>query len=130
QVGNDVFGDSVAEVLLFGVAAHVCERQHGNRGPLLMVGPRTYHASCRSRVHVFQRNAVDTDWLVDVFQLLVTQVLESEIKPITDLVANDMRNGDTTRFGDALQSRRYVNTVAEDIVALNNHVANVDADAE
>ena len=31
QVGNDVLGDAVAEVFLFGIAAHVGERKHADR---------------------------------------------------------------------------------------------------
>ena len=31
QVGDDVFGDSVGKIFLLGVAAHVLERQHGDR---------------------------------------------------------------------------------------------------
>ena len=34
QRGDDVLADSVGEILLFPVAAHVVERQHGNRRPV------------------------------------------------------------------------------------------------
>jgi hypothetical protein len=32
EVGNQVFGDAVAEIFLLGIAAHVRERKHRNRG--------------------------------------------------------------------------------------------------
>src|SRR5204863_9952530 len=34
QLGDDVLGDAVAEILLLGTAAQVCKRQHGNRGAI------------------------------------------------------------------------------------------------
>jgi hypothetical protein len=38
-------------------------------------------------------------------------------------------NADATGFGDALQPRRNVDPVTEDVIALDQHVAEMDADA-
>ena len=49
QLRDDVVGDAVAEILLFGVAAHVGERQHGDRGFRCRRASRSA-LGCRARV--------------------------------------------------------------------------------
>ena len=46
------------------------------------------------------------------------------------LLAHSRRHADSAWFGQRFQSRRNVDTVARDIVAVDNDVAQVDADAE
>jgi hypothetical protein len=43
---------------------------------------------------------------------------------------NDVRNADAARLRNALKARRYVDAIAKDVVAINDDVAHIDADAE
>ena len=45
QIGDDVLADSVAEILLLGLAAHVDERKHAYRGAFLAVSFSDFAAS-------------------------------------------------------------------------------------
>src|SRR6266851_2163525 len=44
--------------------------------------------------------------------------------------SNRARNTDATRLGEHFEARRHVDAVAKDVVFLDNHVAQIDADAE
>ena len=43
---------------------------------------------------------------------------------------NDIRNADAARLRNAFKARRYVDFIAKDIVAINDNVANIDANTE
>ena len=43
---------------------------------------------------------------------------------------NDVRNANAARLRNALKARRYVNAVAKDVVAINDDVADIDANPE
>lgn len=45
-------------------------------------------------------------------------------------VVSRRRDTDATRFCDALKPRRDIYAVAKNVMRLNNHVADVDADTE
>ena len=45
------------------------------------------------------------------------------------MVESGTRNADAAGFGDALQSRGDVDAVAENVVALDQYIAEIDADA-
>src|SRR3954447_12134761 len=49
---------------------------------------------------------------------------------VPDLVPHHPRDADPTRFGQRLEPGRHIHPVAEDIVALDNDVAEVDADTK
>ena len=44
--------------------------------------------------------------------------------------SHDIRNADAGRLRNAFKARRYVDSIAEDIVAINDNVANIDANTE
>ena len=75
-------------------------------------------------------DAVDPDRPLDVLQHLLAHVLEGELEPVADVIANRARDGDAAGNGDAFQARCYVDAVAENVVGLENHVADIDADAK
>jgi hypothetical protein len=56
--------------------------------------------------------------------------LEREVELRLDLIVDVARDADTARLGEALEARRDVDAVAVDVVVLDDHVAEVDADAE
>src|SRR5262245_18527744 len=78
QGGDDVFREAVSEVFLIRVAAHILEGQHGNRRSV---------GKCRTQVRGspfgVYLHSIDPYWPCDVFELLLAQILESEIQLAT-----------------------------------------------
>src|SRR5262245_52067964 len=68
--------------------------------------------------------------LCDVLELLVALVLEHRVELATDLAHGIFGDTNRARLGDALQARRDVDAVAENIVLLDDDVADMYADAE
>ncbi len=68
--------------------------------------------------------------LGDVLDALFSNVRESVGQPVADVVAHRARDADATRLGQGLQPRRDVYPVAENIVAVDNDVAEIDSDPE
>jgi hypothetical protein len=66
----------------------------------------------------------------DVFDLLLAHVFEREMEPIADLITDDPADADPAGLGERLQPRRHVHPVAENVVLLNDHVAEVNPEAE
>jgi hypothetical protein len=69
-------------------------------------------------------------WPGDVLDLLLAQILEHEIELVAHLVMHDPADADPAGLGQPFQPRRDVHPIPEDVVLLNDHVAEVDADAE
>src|SRR5206468_7736306 len=63
QLGNDVLGDPVAEILLFGVATYVREGQHGDRR---LVGERQLPGS--QDLTVISYNMEDPNWRRNILE--------------------------------------------------------------
>ena len=61
---------------------------------------------------------------------LLAQVLEVQVEAAADLVVDLAGEADAARLGEALQARGHVHPVAIDVVALDDNVAEVDADPE
>jgi hypothetical protein len=57
-------------------------------------------------------------------------ILEPAINPIADALVNDRGDAHAARVGERLQPRRDIDAVAINIVAVNDHVAQIDADAK
>ena len=75
-------------------------------------------------------DVVDADRPIDVLQRLLAGILEGEIEPVADIVADRAGHRDAARLGDALDARRDVDAIAIDVVVLEDDVAEIDADAE
>src|SRR5207247_3086625 len=76
--GDDLLNHSVREVFLFGIAAHVLERQHGDGGLVGKWRDRTQPiAQCAKR---FRAYGVRADRLGDVLELLFAPVLEGNVQ--------------------------------------------------
>ena len=58
------------------------------------------------------------------------RVLEHEVELVADIFAHRARHRDPAGLGDAFDPRRDIDPVAENVVALDDHVAEIDADAE
>ena len=129
QVGDDVLADAVAEVLLLGVAAHVLERQHGDRGLVRRRGGEPDAAAPAAGVGRDDQ-AVDAHRAGDVFHRLLAEVLEGELDLVGHLVVRATRDEHAACVADALEPRRDVDPVAVQVVALHDHVAEVDPHAQ
>src|SRR5207249_2260883 len=78
---------------------------------------------------LLRRKAEYTNRPGDVLDLLLAEVRESQWKLVANLIARDLRDAQATRFTDRLKPRRDVHAVAENILTVDNDVANIDADA-
>ena len=72
----------------------------------------------------------DADRPVDVLDTDVAAVVETNVDPIANALVDDRRDADPARLGERLQARRDIDTIAVDIVAFNDDVAEVDAYSE
>src|SRR6266478_8335851 len=71
------------------------------------------------------------DWTGDVLDALVAEILEFEVvQSVTDLITHRARDADAAGLGEGFEARRHVDAVAKDVVFLNDHIAQIDADAE
>ena len=61
---------------------------------------------------------------------MLTFVLEWIREFVSDLVSHHSRDTDAARLRQRLQTRSYVDTVAENVALVGDDIANVDADAK
>src|SRR4029453_9015918 len=128
QRRDDVLSDSVAEVLLLGITRHVGERQYGNRG---LVRQRECGLSGWRRLADTRRsNPEDVARPRDVLELPLAQILEGQIQLVAHLIVHDLAYADPAGFGEAFEPCRNVDAIAVNIVAVDDDVAEVDAEAE
>jgi len=66
----------------------------------------------------------------DIFDLPVAQILEGEAQLVLHVIAHGARDANPAGLGQTLQPRGNVDAVAEDILAIDDDVAEIDADAE
>ena len=131
--GNDFLDHAVGEILLLGVAADVLKRQHGDRR---LVGERQCGGfgqdrgrPGRMRARRPRSNAEYVNGLGDVLQRLVAEVGDREIEFSPRLGQDGARDADAAGLGHRFEARRDVDPVAEDVVAVDDHVAEIDPDA-
>ncbi len=68
--------------------------------------------------------------MADVLHRLLAAVGEGERQLVADLVMDGAGDGDAARLGQRLEPRRDIDTVAENVAALDDDVAEIYADAE
>ena len=73
---------------------------------------------------------IDPDGLRDVLDRLLAQEVGAERQLALDLVVDAAGNVDAAGLGQRLQAGGDVDAIAEEVVALDHHVAEVDADPE
>src|SRR6516162_3795451 len=71
---------------------------------------------------------VDTHGAVDVLQPLLTKIGELDCDLTSNLIVRGRRETDATRLSDALKSCGDVDTVSENVIALDQDVTEVDPD--
>src|SRR5260370_2215706 len=67
---------------------------------------------------------------VDVLQSLLTKISELDLDLASNLIVRRRRDADTSRLSNALKPCGDVDTVPEDVVALDQDVSKVDPDPE
>src|SRR5215467_5679195 len=75
-------------------------------------------------------DAVNTDWPSNIFDGLLSQIVEVKTKFILDLIVYYTRNHDAARLSQRFQPRRYVDAIAKNVVTINDDVADIDTDTE
>src|SRR6516165_11694733 len=73
---------------------------------------------------------INPDGTSDIFDDLLAHILEWVGQLVADVIPHRPRDADPTGLGKGFQACCDVHTVAEDIVLLNDHVAEINADAE
>ena len=71
---------------------------------------------------------IGPDGLCDVFDAMAAERPVFEVELVPDLVIHGLRNADGAGLGERLEAGRDVDAVTKDIVAIDNDVAQVDAD--
>ena len=127
EFGDQVLGYPVGEIILLGIAAHVVEGQYRQRGPMRR-GIRGRRR--RGVVRSTDSYVKGAHRLGDVFQRLLARRLVGEAELAPDAVMHGSGDADAAGLTHLLQPRRDVDAVAEDVVALDHDVAEVNADAE
>ncbi len=128
EIGDDVLGDSITEILLISIAAHVVEGEHDDRWPVRQRFLQL-NGTVVGRRGVAQPTP-NPHRTIDILHLLFSKILEPEFEAIAHLVMNGPGNVDAARIGHCLQPGRDIHPVAIDVVAVDRHIAKIDADAE
>jgi hypothetical protein len=68
--------------------------------------------------------------LGDVLHRLVAEIVPGKRKLVSDLLVDAAGDADTARLRQPLQPRRYIDAIANEVVALDHHVAEINADAK
>ena len=134
EQSDDVLGDAVGKELLLRITAEIFEGQDRYRAAIIETGrgrrsePR--RCSARALLHDLTAEPEDPDRLGDVFEVMRPEVLEVQLDPAGDAVADDFRDVDAARLGQCLKPRRNVDAVAENIAVLDDDVVEIDPYAE
>src|ERR1700694_439235 len=107
QPGDDFLHDTVGEMFLPGVVAHILERQHRD-GRLIRKGHR----------------------FGDILQRLRAQILKRNVYLAPNLPMCIVGNADSARFGDPFKSHRNIDPITIDVIVFDDNITDVDADAK
>ena len=131
QVGGEVLGDAVGEILLARIAGEILEGQDDNRearrAGFLRRGRR--RGLCPGGLTDFER--IDPDRLDNVPELGWAEIADGEIEPRFYLAIGVLGETDRARRANPFEPRGDIDSIAHQIaVGLLDHVAEMDADAE
>src|SRR6516164_403727 len=134
ESGDDLFDHAVGKIFLLWIPAHILERKHCDRR---LVGKRQrlvvkHRGQPRPRLYGDGTvpNPVHTYWPSDVLDAPLAQILESKVQLVADLVIHCPGNTNPARLSERFEASRNIDAVAEDVVFLDDHVAQIDPDAE
>src|ERR1700683_1481307 len=72
----------------------------------------------------------DAYWAVDVLDADLAAVLEMNVNAVADAFVDDRGDANAAGLGEGLEPRGNVDAVAVNVLAFDNDVAKVDADAQ
>ena len=72
----------------------------------------------------------DADRPVDVLDADFAAILETNVDPVADAFVDDRGDADPAGLGERLQPRGDVDAIAVDVVAFDDDIAEIDADAQ
>jgi hypothetical protein len=75
-------------------------------------------------------NPIDPHWPGDVLDLLLTQIVKSKWQPVANVVIDCIGNEHSTGVSQRFDPSSDVDAISKEIVALDDHVAEIDADAQ
>jgi len=113
---------------LLGIAAHVLERQHRNRG-LVGQSKGRLESDRRSGWRSLNRdgpNPVDPHWPCDVFEGLLAHVLERKVELTRYVLLYPSRHTNPARIGQCFQPSGNIHSVPENVAVLDDDIANID----
>jgi prevent-host-death family protein len=88
------------------------------------------HTGQRQLRNGFRAQRVDPDRASDVLDILFALILERVGQLVANVVAHRPRNADAAGLGQCFEARGDIDAVAEDVVAVRDDIAEVDADAQ
>ena len=125
EIGDDVLGDAVGEVALLRIAGHVVEGKHRDRRSLRERRLGRRHDAFRI---LAGPPPPDVKRAVDVLHRVLAAVDEGDVYVTADMLTDGVGDRDAARLGQALDAGRNVDAVAEDVLAFDDDVADMDAD--
>src|ERR1700722_13169687 len=127
QVRGEALGYAIGEIVLLGIATDVREREHDD-GQARRGKPVRHCAVLLVWAKPIPFHGVGPYRTSDILEVLLAQIGELDINFAANLIIGRRRDADATGFGDALQPSRDVDAITENIIALNEDVAEVDPD--
>src|SRR5262245_141419 len=127
KLGDDIFRNAIAEVILVLVTRNIRKGKDGNRR-LVREGERR-----SQRAHIgwpLRFDAINVHGLPDVLERLGAEVDRHEWKFSTYLIVRGAGDADFARLRNGLQPGRDVDTVAIETNIVMDHVADVNANPE
>jgi hypothetical protein len=125
EIGDDVLGDAIAEILLLRITAHIGERQDEDR----RLRPRRIGAR-RRRPRLSRGSAIDPDRLGEILQPLFAEILEVEGNLASDLIQDSLGQNDGSGICQGFQASRDIDSIAVEIAVHDHHIAEIQADAQ
>ncbi len=126
EVGGQALGHAVNKILLFGVAPHVGERQHEQR-KARRAGHRFRGPGSHWRRRACPKRK-DPNGSNDIFQRFLAEIDERDLDPPADVLMRRTGDQDAAGFADTLEPRSDIDALAENVLALNQDIAEMDAD--
>jgi len=134
QIGRQILGDAVREILLVGIIAEIGERQLDDRKAWHDGGLGDWRsgrdARCRRIGDGFGAQRIDPHRSSNVLDALLAPILERINEPVADLVAHHPRDADPAGLCERFQARRDIDAVTEDVAAVDDDVTEIDPDPE
>src|SRR5262249_50775016 len=104
---------------------HYIEWKHSDGGSIWQRQGRACSLCCGTETHT-----VDPHWPSNVLKLLLTCVLEGDLKLTFRVLLHPTGDTDAPGLRQPLQTRGYVHSVPEDVIAVDDDVTLVNADPE